>query len=125
MRLLRIVSLAVLVAVAGLAATDAEKSLVGDWLMRPAAAGESAGKGPGILVTFALEADRLTGKAAQPQGHWPLTDIRYDGRVLSFRVHNGEEFLEARLQRVDEGFDGSYVGSETRQAGRLTLSRKK
>ncbi len=125
MRVLRTVSLAVLAAVAGLAATDAEKSLVGDWLMRPAAQGDPEAKGPGILVTFALEGDRLTGKAAQPQGHWPLTDIRYDGRALSFRVHNGEEFLEARLKRVDEGFDGSYVGSETRQGGRLTLNRKK
>ncbi len=86
---------------------------------------EAQDKGPGILVTFRVEGEKVSGKAAGPRGDWPLSEIRYDGQTLSFRVHNGEEFLEARLKRSGQEFEGSFIGSESRESGRLRMRRKK
>ena len=72
-----------------------------------------------------MEGDRLQGKAQGPHGEWPISDIRLNGDRLTFKVHNGEEHLEADLKCAGEEFVGYWAASSTEQGGRLRMRRPK
>ena len=68
---------------------------------------------------------RLTGKTLGPDGEWPVSDISLDGHRLTFKVHNGDEYLEADLKRAGEDFEGSWTATSSGERGRLKMRRSK
>lgn len=109
---------------------EQKDSITGDWTLRfgdeNAATVENT---PGFTLTFKSEGGKLTGVATRGEGaekvEWPLVEPKFDGETLTFKVNNGEEILEGELKpNASGGHRGLWKSTETKQSGKLILTRK-
>ncbi|MBA3713437.1 MAG: M56 family metallopeptidase [Pyrinomonadaceae bacterium] len=106
-----------------------KEPIAGDWTMKfgdeNAATVENV---PGFTLTFKSEGGKLMGTAARGEGaervEWPLIEPQFDGETLSFKVNNGDEILAGELKPVAGVFKGLWKSTETKQSGKLSLTRK-
>ena len=107
-----------------------KESIAGDWALR--FGDENAaidGNVPGFTLSFKSENGKLTGTATRGAGaekvEWPLIEPKFDGATLTFKVNNGEEILEGELKPNASGeFRGLWKSTETKQSGKLRLTKK-
>jgi beta-lactamase regulating signal transducer with metallopeptidase domain len=69
----------------------------------------------------------LSGKAVvfnrEQSKEFTLIEPTLDDTQFSFKIDNGEEILEGKLNREPEGFSGSWISTESNQYGSLQISR--
>lgn len=123
------------------------RSLSGNWNLYIALEGDSSNQSP-IAATFVAVGNRVSGKVAVPDvDNTPtgprlintsvdmvLTDLRFDGRTLSFRVVNGEDSFTGQLTKVSDDLyqgvwespiGGRWQGSRNKFTGTLKMVRAK
>lgn len=121
--------------------------LSGNWSLHIALTGDNSNQPP-VAVTFAMVGNVVSGKVAVPDvDNTPtgprlintvrdmlLTDLRFDGRTLSFRVVNGEESFTGQLTKVNDDLyqgvwespiGGRWQGSRNKFTGTLKMVRAK
>lgn len=54
-----------------------------------------------------------------------VVDPKFDGKTFTFRVHNGEEYLEGVLLRSGDALTGTWVSSKSGRNGTLSMVRTK
>jgi hypothetical protein len=123
-----------------------DKLLLGNWRLSVSLNGDGISQPPAI-VTFQEIGNKLSGKVtvqdvvATPTGPQPagtvdmtLTDLKFNGKTLSFKVINGEDSLDGQLTKItDDLFEGHWKspisgrweGSKSEFTGNLIMTRVK
>ncbi len=145
--LLLVAALIITASVVAIASQNSGKSLSGNWALTIAIEGGGNDQSP-VLVTFVEAGSKLSGKASVPEvintstgpqrsatvTDMALTDLKFNGKDLSFRIINGEDSFSGQLAKVNDDLfngvwespiGGRWKGSKEKFTGTLKMARTK
>lgn len=114
---------AISVSVAAVVSQTKDKSLSGNWALYILLDGNSNDQQSPTTVTFVEAGNKLSGKVLVPEiintstgpqrgatiTEMVLTNLKFNGKELSFRVITGEDSVACELTKVsDDNFNGSW-----------------
>jgi hypothetical protein len=105
--------------------TSLYEKIIGGWAAVSSdngteASGEVIVKADGNRLTV-----RVVFKTDGGQKEWAVSDPKFDGETLIFKVDNGEQILAVDLKLKNDQFEGSWQGLSSGESGSLKLARKK
>lgn len=144
--LLLVVALIISASVAAIASQD-KKSLSGNWALTIMIPGGGNDQSP-VKVTFVEAGNQLVGKVSVPDvintstgpqrgtivTDMTLTDLKFNGKDLSFKVVNVEDSFSGELTKVNDDLfngvwespiGGRWKGSKDKFTGTLNMVRTK
>lgn len=142
---LLVVALIISAAVAAIASQDKSKSLAGSWALTISLEGGGNDQTP-VATSFVEAGGKLSGKVSVPDvvntstgpqrsatvTDLMLTDLKFNGKDLSFKVINGEDSFTGELAKInDDLFSGTWEspigerwkGSKSKFTGSLKMAR--
>lgn len=146
-RLLLCAVVVLLVSVIVIANQNNNKSLSGNWALSIMLEGGGSDRTP-VTVTFVESDNKLSGKVSVPDvvntatgpqrsgttTDMVMTDLKFNGKDLSFKVINGEDSFTGELAKInDDLFTGvwespigeRWKGSKVKFSGTLKMARTK
>jgi hypothetical protein len=125
---------------------DKVQALAGNWILQVKLEGDT-GNPMSTPLSFQVTNNNLAGQVSvtnvlpkpngpQPSGEltFPLSDLKFNGKSLSFTVNNAEDVMSAELEQVNDNLfegkwkspiDGRWKGSKKEFSGTIRIERIK